>query len=293
MLTHQSVKMSKSDVEIQASLDEGASEKRGFLELPLPASFRTGMGQNIIIGFVCFCCPGMFNAMQGLGNAGGSDPTIGAFMNAALYACFAIFGYFGGLLFNTFGNRIMVFFGGLTYMGYAVGVYLWGQNESLGWLAITLSALLGVGAGCLWTAQGAMTMSYATEDAKGLYTTIFWVIFNAGAMIGGLMTFGLEFNSTQVGVSAVSYFVFCIIMVIGAVLGLVLVVPPQRVIRADGKRVVYEKAASPMEEFKNVASLFTDKYMLLLTPMIIQSNWFCMCLPNTLSLTHTCFLFLA
>lgn len=43
--------------------DEGPS-KRGFCELPLPASFRTGMGQNIIVGFVCFCCPGMFNAMQ-------------------------------------------------------------------------------------------------------------------------------------------------------------------------------------------------------------------------------------
>ena len=68
-----------------------------------------------------------------------------------------------------------------------------------------------------------MTMSYATEDQKGLYTTVFWVIFNAGAMIGGLMTFGLEFNSEIVGVSAVSYFTFCVLMVIGAVLGLVLV----------------------------------------------------------------------
>jgi hypothetical protein len=44
--------------------DSGAPAKRGFLELPLPASFRTGMAQNIIVGFVCFCCPGMFNAMQ-------------------------------------------------------------------------------------------------------------------------------------------------------------------------------------------------------------------------------------
>jgi hypothetical protein len=73
---------------------------------------------------------------QGLGNAGGSDPTIGAFMNAALYSTFAIFGYFGGLLFNLFGNRLLLFFGGLTYMGYSVGVYAWGQNSSLGWLGM-------------------------------------------------------------------------------------------------------------------------------------------------------------
>jgi hypothetical protein len=53
-----------------------------------------------------------------------------------------------------------------------------------------------------------------------------------------------------------------------------LVVPPERVIRSDGKRVIYERAASPAEELKNVLGLFTDKYMLLLTPMILQSNWF-------------------
>lgn len=251
-----------------------ADTKRGFLELPLPQFMRTGMAQNIVVGFVCFCCPGMFNAMQGLGNAGGSDPTIGAIMNACLYAFFAIFGYFGGLLFNVFGNRLLLFLGGLTYCGYAIGVYVWGVNASMGWFAILMSSLLGVGAGCLWTAQGAMTMSYAPEAQKGLYTTVFWVIFNLGAMIGGLMTFGLEYNSDLVGVSAVSYFVFCALMIVGAFLGLLLVVPPNRVIRADGKRVVYEKAASPGAELKNVLNLFKDKYMLLLTPLILQSNWF-------------------
>jgi hypothetical protein len=44
--------------------DHDSTAKRGFCELPLPQSFRTGMAQNIIVGFVCFCCPGMFNAMQ-------------------------------------------------------------------------------------------------------------------------------------------------------------------------------------------------------------------------------------
>lgn len=84
---------------------------------------------------------GSSNAAQGLGNAGGSDPTIGAMMNAALYTTFAIFGYFGGLLFNIFGNRILLFFGGLTYMGYSVGVYAWGLNSSLGWLGMPLKGL--------------------------------------------------------------------------------------------------------------------------------------------------------
>lgn len=94
-------------------------------------------------------------------------------------------------------------------------------------------------------------------------------------MIGGLITFGIEFDSTSAGgISPVTYFTFCTLMVVGAFVGLILVVPPHQVIRADGKRVVYESAASPVEEFKNVLTLFTDKYMIMLTPLILQSNWF-------------------
>merc|ERR1712241_1011840 len=101
----------------------------------------------------------MFNAMQGLGGAGGSDPSVANAMNVALYATFAVFGVFGGLLFNLLGNRILLCFGGLTYIGYSFSVYLWGTDESFAGVAIFSAALLGLGAACLWTAQGAVTVS--------------------------------------------------------------------------------------------------------------------------------------
>ncbi|KNC86232.1 hypothetical protein SARC_01607 [Sphaeroforma arctica JP610] len=85
------------------------------LDFPLPRVFLTGFNQNIIAGLVCFCCPGMFNAMQGLGNAGGSDPAVSAAMNAALYGAFTVFGYFGGLLFNLLGNKLLMVLDGGEY----------------------------------------------------------------------------------------------------------------------------------------------------------------------------------
>ena len=65
---------------------------------------RKGFNQNIIAGIVAFTGPGLFNVLQGLGNAGGSDPKVAATMNATLYATFSIFGILSGSLFNLLGT---------------------------------------------------------------------------------------------------------------------------------------------------------------------------------------------
>lgn len=46
---------------------------RSFFGLPWYASPKT---QLIMVAFVCFCCPGMFNALSGLGGGGKTDPTL-------------------------------------------------------------------------------------------------------------------------------------------------------------------------------------------------------------------------
>jgi hypothetical protein len=67
-----------------AAASGGGGGKRGFAqevvvpkEDPDNVSFlRKGFNQNIVAGIVAFTGPGLFNAMQGLGNAGGSDPSV-------------------------------------------------------------------------------------------------------------------------------------------------------------------------------------------------------------------------
>jgi len=119
-------------------------------------------------------------------------------------------------------------------------------------------------------------MSYATEDRKGLYTWTFWVIFNAGGMAGGLLSFALNFSESESsgGVNAASYFAFIIIMLVGAVVAVVFLSPPNKVVRDDGKPIVFEKSPGPMYEFKSVLNLFTNINMLLMIPLMVQSNWF-------------------
>lgn len=90
-------------------------------EDPNNVSFlRKGFNQNIVAGIVAFTGPGLFNAMQGLGNAGGSDPSVAATMNATLYATFSIFGVLSGSMFNLLGTKILMSFGALTYAFYAI-----------------------------------------------------------------------------------------------------------------------------------------------------------------------------
>lgn len=52
--------------------------------------------QVALLGFVCFMCPGMFNALTGLGGGGQLNTKDQANANAALYATFAFFAFFSG-----------------------------------------------------------------------------------------------------------------------------------------------------------------------------------------------------
>jgi hypothetical protein len=52
--------------------------------------------QICLLGLVCFMCPGLFNALNGLGAGGQVDSTTSANANAALYATFAFSAFFAG-----------------------------------------------------------------------------------------------------------------------------------------------------------------------------------------------------
>jgi sugar phosphate permease len=57
-------------------------------------------------------------------------------------------------------------------------------------------AILGVCAGLLWTAQGSLMLSYPTESQKGRFISIFWTIYNMGAVIGAAVSLAINFRSS-------------------------------------------------------------------------------------------------
>jgi MFS family permease len=160
------------------------SPKIGPFKLPYYAS---PWAQLLIVSFVCFLCPGMFNAVNGLGAGGGVDPGHVNKANTALYSTFAVVGFFAGSIANRLGLRTTLFFGGFGYFLYVASLLSYTKNGNGGFV-IFAGALLGVCAGCLWCAQGTVMMSYPEEKSKGKFISWFWMIFNLGGVIGSLVS---------------------------------------------------------------------------------------------------------
>jgi hypothetical protein len=143
----------RKDIEagVQTSRPTGWMYK-SFLRLPWYASPPT---QLLIVSFVCFLCPGMFNAVNGLGGGGQVSATVANNSNVALYSTFSVVGFFAGTLVNRLGIKWAMSFGGLGYFIYVASYLSYNHNANAGFV-IFAGALLGVCAGLLWAAQGGM-----------------------------------------------------------------------------------------------------------------------------------------
>jgi hypothetical protein len=144
--------------------------------------------QLLIVAFVCFLCPGMFNALSGMGGGGQVDPKPADDANMALYATFSVIGFFAGTFTNVIGIKTALSFGGLGYSIYVASFLSYSHNQNYGF-TVFAGTFLGVCAGLLWTAQGAIMMSYPPEKSKGKFISWFWMIFNLGAVIGCLVCY--------------------------------------------------------------------------------------------------------
>jgi len=230
--------------------------------------------QLVIVSFVCFMCPGMFNALNGMGGGGQLDPTANNRANTALYSTFAVVGFFAGTFTNKLGIRTALSFGGIGYSIYVASYLSYNHNRNLGFTTFA-GALLGVCAGLLWCAQGAIMMSYPPEASKGRYISWFWMIFNLGAVIGSLIPLGQNIHEKAAGsVNDGTYIGFLVLTIIGAALSWTLV-DARDVIRADGSKVIVMKHPSWSSEIVGLwQTFFTDPYIILLFPMFLASNWF-------------------
>ncbi|KAL1918292.1 uncharacterized protein VTP21DRAFT_2952 [Calcarisporiella thermophila] len=236
-------------------------------------NYNRSLYQIILVGLVCFCCPGMFNALQGMGGGGQVDHTVVDRANAALYACFSIFGFFSGGINNLLGPRLTLLIGTLGYVLYA-GSLLCYNITSNGGFVVASGAILGVCAGMLWAAQGAMMMSYPDERNKGRYISIFWAIFNIGGVIGGIIPLIINLRQTSAGsVSNETYIAFIVVMALGGMLTLTLL-PPHKVVRDDGSMVAVVKYPDWKAETIAILKLLTNWKLLVLIPMCFSSNFF-------------------
>lgn len=129
----------------------------------------------------------MFNAVNGLGGGGQVNPKASNDSNTALYSTFAVVGFFAGTIVNTIGIKWSLSFGGLGYSIYISAYLCYNYTANYGYIVFA-GAWLGICAGVLWAAQGAIMMSYPLEREKGRYSSWFWMVFNMGGVIGSLVS---------------------------------------------------------------------------------------------------------
>ncbi|SAM05317.1 hypothetical protein [Absidia glauca] len=211
----------------------------------------------------------MYNALTGMGGAGQADTTAADNSATALAVTFTLCSLIGAPLFNIFGHRVLIPAAGLTYVLY-VGAFLSPSSA----FTIVAGAILGVGAGCLWTAQGAIMVSYPNESEKGKAFAIFWGVFNLGGTVGACVALGNEWSAGEAShVQQSTYYAFIVIMTVGACIG-ALLLPANKVIRNDGSQVSLHKYSNWKREAIEVLKLFADWRMLVMIPLMISSNWF-------------------
>ncbi|KZV77526.1 MFS general substrate transporter [Peniophora sp. CONT] len=243
------------------------------MQIPLPAWYRSPMAQVVVMGIVCFCTTGMYSAVSNLGAGGTQDITLSDEANGVLYGCFSIMGLFAGGVTNLLGVRPTLFIGTLGYALYVGSLWCF-QTQGTRWFVVFAGAILGISAALLWSAQGAVMMSYPLEKDKGKAFGVFWAIFSFGSFIGAVIALAINIQHGSLSsVSTGTYIAFLIIMLIGSA-STILLLPPSSIIRADGTLVKVQEATSPREEIRTFFALFKDWRMLALTPMFFASNYF-------------------
>ncbi|KAF9149803.1 hypothetical protein BG015_008367 [Linnemannia schmuckeri] len=232
------------------------------------------MRQIILIGVICFGTIGMFNAMSSIGNAGKHSPTAQNLAITSSSIAYIIGFLIAGGAHNMIGPRLCVAFGGFTFFLYAGAMFMAKDNDRSLYPPIA-GILLGLGAGCIWVTQGAMMMSYPTENNKGRYIACFWAIYNLGAVLGSVLPLTM-FLVTKVpdqdDVSPETYIVYMVIMGLATLLGFFLS-KPSSIVRDNGDPVVVAKFAGLKAETLAILSVFCDWRMLLLIPAFFFSNF--------------------
>jgi MFS family permease len=243
--------------------------------IPTKSTFRynSPLVQVSLIGLVCFCCPGMYSALAGMGGGGQVNHSVVNNANTALYATFAVFGVLGGGIYNILGPRLTLVPACSTYVLYA-GSFLYYNHHKHQDFAIIAGALLGVGAGLLWAAQGAIMTSYPPTHRKATYISLFWSVFTMGGVIGGLIPFILNYRRGEAAsVNDGTYIGFMAFMAAGAALSLA-ILPPSKVIRNDGTRCSNIKYSNVRTESIEIFKLFLNWKMLLIVPAAWSGNFF-------------------
>jgi hypothetical protein len=161
------------------------------------------------------------------------------------------------------------------------------------WFVLFGGATCGIAASALWASEGAIALGYADVKDRGKFSTYddnsalvvqanericvagIWLgLRELGQLIGSSIQLSLNVRDGDRGkVSYTTYLVLIALQCLGLPLAL-LVSSPEKVIRADGRRLPDPtKNKAIMGEVHRLWALLKKKQMYLLIPVLIGFNW--------------------
>jgi len=234
-----------------------------------PGAYSQGIMLSVAMAFL----PGLaWNGVLGLAVSKeiGDAKHIGG---GILYVLFALSSLVAPSIVNMFGARLSLFIGGSTYALVCFALLLAGGYSFLPvWVVTVCMALVGLGAGILWTAQGMLTLSYPTAAEKGKYQTTFWVFLNLGTCLLGIYTWAVDRNG-HAEVSMAVWWLMAIFSCIGLVT-ITFLAPLDKVVRSDGVMCQAPEVKPLAEELNGMLKVIMDKRVIALFPLFMYSNWF-------------------
>lgn len=297
---------SEKDVPLSSSENEAQSAEGEVLELnnkyKSPFRYRSPLVQVFISSLAAFGCPGMFNALTGIG-AGGIDQSTSDKGQIALQSVFAGGSLFlAPLVYYYIGPGYTMLAGGLFYPIYSGSLLNFQKNgavigsdgsplrdsdgnhiyhKSAEAFVVAASAILGIGASLFWTGQGAVVTSEPLENEKGRLFGMFWFVFNLGGVLGSFISMGINWDNDSTLANDTLYAIFIALMGAGWLCSLG-VLKPDRIIRSDGTRI-HEKQKRPnvIRDFVGICKILTRKESLVLTPFFFMANYFYSYQQNT------------
>ncbi|KAF5355794.1 hypothetical protein D9756_004298 [Leucocoprinus leucothites] len=239
----------------------------------LKGLYYNPMTQVVMLGFVCFMCPGLFNALNGLGGGGQIDTTISANANSALYATFAVGAFFSGYFRDQQTGTASKSFAGQCGVSFIHWIVFGYQYSSQSRRLCNRSG--GYSWFLCWTAMDCTRLDDAfipNGESEGF---IYWCILGylqSGSGSGRHAE--LDSISQANSVDNGTYIAFLVLTLVGVAIP-IFMVDPTKIIRFDGTLVTTPRHPSWKSEIMGLwYTLRTDPYVLLLFPMFFASNWF-------------------
>lgn len=198
------------------------------------------------------------------------QPNLGFTSLSIIYVVFACSNFISPPVVEKLGARIGML-GGACFYTLFIASFL----KPMAWSILAASALLGIAAAVIWTAQGNFLTMNTTDMNRGKYSGIFWALLQSSSLIGNLLSY-FVLPSGDITAHQAHFFYLILFGAAsgGTLLFLLLRAPPASRPNALSATIENKNAPRPtiVESIVSTFKMLVSRDMLMLSFMIMYSG---------------------